>query len=127
MVGHLPSGTSGVAANAAVARLVLDGALEIEHDDGFVTGPRAHGAVFATGEPASPRDAGELSADALRYASALGLGDVGELSWRLYGYGAIPHSTRLDRLLDGDLWHDWTATRHTSTPGGWRGHVANSD
>ena len=104
VVGHLPSGTSGVAANAAVARLVLDGALEIEHDDGFVTGPRAHGAVFATGEPASPRGRlGELSADALRYASALGLGDVGELSWRLYGYGAIPHSTRLDRLLDGDL------------------------
>ena len=101
--GRLPVETrahGGAAANEAVARLVLDGALEIEDDDGFVSGPGAHAAVFerraraAAGGPLA-----ELSMRALRYGQELAIADVGVLSRRLYSFGAIPRSARWDALV----------------------------
>ena len=99
--GPLPGTARGEAeANEAVARLVLDGALEIEEGDRFVSGPAAHGAVFEPDgrAPAEGRLA-ELSLGALRYGQALAIADVGALSRRLYMYGAVPRGPRWDRLL----------------------------
>ena len=98
--------------NADVARLVLSGALEIEHDGGFRSGPAAHPALFAPDADPAPGtetdrntpDGGRLavlSRRALRHAERLGLRDVTELSYRLYGYGVVPRSPRWDRVLGG--------------------------
>ena len=102
--GHLPDDAragGGAAANEAVARLVLDGALEIEDGGRFVSGPRAHGALFAT----VACDAGggtlaELSLRAVRYGQALSLSGVAELSRRLYGFGTIPRSPRWEHFAE---------------------------
>jgi hypothetical protein len=101
--GYLPIEArtdGGAATNDAVARLVLDGALEIEDGDRFTSGPAAHAAVFMPGAraPASGPLA-ELSVEAIRYGQALAMADVGVLSRRLYGYGAVPRSPRWDGLV----------------------------
>ena len=73
--GHLPVETraqGGAAANEAVARLVLDGALEIEDDDGFVSGPAgARGRVRAARRAAASGPLAELSMRAIRYGQEL--------------------------------------------------------
>lgn len=83
----------------ALARLVLDGALEVEDGGRFVSGPRAHAAVFE----GARRDEGggrvaELSRRAVRYAQDLPVDDVHVLSRRMYAYGAIPRGPRWDRV-----------------------------
>ncbi|MEX1364660.1 MAG: hypothetical protein AB1Z98_16150 [Nannocystaceae bacterium] len=85
----------------AIARLVLDGVLQVWHDERFVDGPEALAVV------ASPRDAaaaahgrvGELSREAIAYGAALSLHDPRELSRRLYGYNRVAVSAWQQRSL----------------------------
>lgn len=102
VAGRLPDEVrqGGAAANETVARLVLDGALEIDQGGVFVSGPAAHGAVFSPSDrgPAAGRLA-ELSLSAIRYGQALAINEVAVLSRRLYLFGAIPRGPRWDRLV----------------------------
>lgn len=103
VAGPLPADAvadAGATTNEAVARLVLDGALEIEGDGGFVSGPRAHGVVFAGRHRAPPSGRlAELSHRAIRYGQALPIDDVATLSRRLYTFGAVPRSPRWEALV----------------------------
>ncbi len=77
----------------SIARLVLDGLLEIEVDGRFRSGPRLHRAFFpgsATRRAASPL--AQLSLDALAHAAALWPVSSARLADRLYRYHARPLS-----------------------------------
>lgn len=115
------------AATKAITELVLDGVLEVEDSEGFVSGPAA-AKLFAsrTGAAAQGRLA-QLSRDAMIYGQALALSDPDGLAERLYSYGRCPVTpglahemsdpeatlawlgapigSRLRRTLD----HDWRA------------------
>jgi hypothetical protein len=89
----LPAGVAGVAG----ARLVLDGILELEYDDGFHSGPETHAVFFANGAPAPRGALGRISLDALRCASALALPDPRLISKCLYRYNTLPNSPAWQR------------------------------
>lgn len=98
---HLPDRTLDLpGAGTAVARLVLDGVLEVEHEGRFVSGPVAFPLVFGD-RPITP-GAGPLaglSVAALEYGGALQLDDPIALSWRLYRYNTQPQSPEWRRRL----------------------------
>ena len=101
--GPLPSyvrAQLGETAARTVARLVADGVLEIASGGGFLSGAAALARLRGGGEraPGQGRIAG-LSAAALRYGQALGLGDPELLAWRLYSYNRQPLTPRWSRLL----------------------------
>lgn len=82
----------------AAARLVLDGILEVEIDQGFVSGPAAHPTFFAEGTLATPRNAmGRLSRAALHYGASLRMRDIPVLAARLYRYNTEPATPALRR------------------------------
>jgi hypothetical protein len=86
-------------AEAQAARLVLDGALQIETAAGFVGGPPAFDALVERYD-ADERDdtaVARLSRAAVAYAAALRPGDANVLSARLYCYGRAPASPRRRR------------------------------
>ncbi len=87
---------------SAVARLILDGVVEIESAGAFLAGPRAHPALFAPSRPAGSGGGGrlaQLSLAALRYAERLPIDDARALSYRLYGYNRVPlHAAWEDRF-----------------------------
>ena len=87
----------------ALARLVLDGVLEVEHEGAFVARVGAHRAYF-DGLPPTPRASrlAALSDDAVRYAESLGVHDVRVLRQRLYRYHTRPASPAWRRRLAGD-------------------------
>ena len=101
--GRLPRGlTSRPTAEVApaVASLVLDGVLEIESEEGFVGGVRAHRLLVGE-RPSAPVGGrlGRLSLEALRYAESLPFDDVRRLARRLYSYNRIPcHRRWLERF-----------------------------
>jgi hypothetical protein len=86
---------------ATLGRLILDGVLEVEGEDGFRSGVVA----WASIEPKRERDAGRtarLSEDAIRYGQALiSLLDVPPelLAARLYTYGRRPVTPALRRRM----------------------------
>jgi hypothetical protein len=83
-----------------VARLLLDGVLEVEHQGRFVSGADAYPLVFR--EEPVPSGTGalaQLSHDALEYGASLALADPIALSWRLYRYNTLPESPEWRRLL----------------------------
>jgi hypothetical protein len=83
-----------------VARLLLDGVLEVEHEGRFVSGADAFPLVFADRElPESTGALARLSRDALDYGASLRLDDPIALSWRLYRYNTLPESPEWRRLL----------------------------
>jgi hypothetical protein len=83
-----------------VARLLLDGVLEVEHEGRFVSGADAFPLVFANRElPESPGALARLSLDALDYGASLRLDDPIALSWRLYRYNTLPDSPEWRRRL----------------------------
>lgn len=88
----------GSRADTALARLVLDGVLEIERDGRFVSGPGALD-VAATGASAEESGLARLSRAALRYGEALQLDDARTLAARLYGYNRQPVSPEWARRL----------------------------
>ena len=82
-----------------VARLVLDGVLEIAHDGAFLSGAAAHALV--TG-PSATRERGRnarLSLDALQYAEVLDDLPIADLALRLYLYGRRPLTPDWQRRL----------------------------
>lgn len=83
----------------ALARLVLDGVLEVEVDGAFATGAAAHG-VYFDGLPLEGRSRlARLSLDAVRHGEALGLPDPRVLHRRLYQFHARPVSPGWRRRL----------------------------
>src|SRR5213075_881941 len=79
-----------------VARLVLDGILEVERDGRFVSGVQAEHLL-----PQLPDHAigandrlARLSHEAIRYGEALEIDDPGSLSARIYFYNRVPVAPR---------------------------------
>ncbi len=84
----------GAGCDRAVAELVLDEVLEIEHGGAFVAGPDARPAVLV---PESRGEADEgvlagLSRAAFEYALRLPLDEPGRLTARLYFFNRLPFS-----------------------------------
>jgi len=76
---------------ADLARLVLDGVLQVEWRDQWHTGPAAHGLYFdGTAPPLGNGPIARLSRAALEYGSALHLRLSGEVAGRLYRWHAMP-------------------------------------
>ncbi|HEY0157339.1 MAG TPA: hypothetical protein VGF28_08655 [Thermoanaerobaculia bacterium] len=75
-----------------VIDLVLDGILELETGDGFVSGADALPIVGAPAPPAATGAAARISHDALLYAQDLETSDRGALTTALYLYNHIPAS-----------------------------------
>ena len=85
----------------SIARLVLDGVLEVEHAGRFVSGPAAHPVWFdGVPAPATSRLAA-LSHAALRHGEVLGAGDR-VLQRRLYQFNSRPVTPEWRRRLAGD-------------------------
>jgi hypothetical protein len=96
----------GESAARAIARLVADGVLEVEHGGAFLSGAAAldrlrSGAAGPAGPAgeAVPGRLAELSAAALRHGQALALDDPLALSYRLYGFHRRPLTPCWKRLL----------------------------
>ena len=112
--GRLPLHAAG-----RLAELVLDGVLEVDSEEGFVTGPLAYEAVIGHGNAETPLDRlTRLSYAALDYADRLCLTDVGRTTGRLYFYNRVPQSPGwqraypgpsavLDLLMSPALAHEW--------------------
>ena len=85
---------------SAVAKLVLDGVLEMKYRGSFVTGPEAYLAMY--GAPPAPdltSATARLSLDALRYGQSLDIDESQRLSARLYFYNRVPLSPYWKRRL----------------------------
>lgn len=98
-----------------IAAMVLDGILEVEDGDAFLSGPQAQrvlvaatppsGAAGQAGAAANDGDRiAALSVGALRYGQALGLSDVHVLAARLYQFNTVPVGPRwLDRFTSREV------------------------
>ncbi|HZO98307.1 MAG TPA: hypothetical protein VFB42_13145 [Gaiellaceae bacterium] len=82
---------------APLARLVLDGVLEVEREGAFVSGPAALGAPARAPAPSSR--VAELSLAALRHGAALEGVPLELLAFRLYAFGRRPLTPRLAARL----------------------------
>ncbi len=101
--GPLPASVQeGTDATETIARLLLDGVLEVEWNGEYVGGPEAHPLVYgATGPGPAPGRIGQMSVDAIEYAAALRLSDPRALSHRLYCHNRMPVTAqRLAQLPD---------------------------
>jgi hypothetical protein len=88
--------------NLMLARLVLDGLLEISREGRFVCGSEAYDLIY----DASPANSTQgvlirLAQEALEYAQALDMEDCGLLSARLYFYNGVPVSPLWKRRFPG--------------------------
>jgi hypothetical protein len=95
--------TLGDHANQAIAALVLDSVLEMEHEGRFVAGSEAYPLICAS--RASPEPEAllpRLSKAALEYAQALAIDDASRLSSRLYFYNRIPLTPQWTRRLPSE-------------------------
>jgi len=126
----LPSYVSrrlGADTERTVARLVLDGVLEIEHDGEFLSGAPAAAAVLSGPSAGGRGRIGELSRAALSYGQQLAAGGIaaGPLGARLYCYGRRPVTAALDRRLgdpsaiDGLLGVDRDGAARRALDAGW--------
>jgi len=89
----------GAETDMVIARLVLDGVLEIEQDGVFRSGPTTIDALF---EPRKERELGAIarrSVEALQYGQTLDNVSVEELAMRLYQYGRKPLSPAWNHRL----------------------------
>ncbi len=84
---------------AVFARLVLDGILELECENSFLSGPLAHGLFFPPEPPVPEGTVARLSLAALQYATALGNLPPRHLTERLYRYNTLPISPEWRRRL----------------------------
>jgi hypothetical protein len=104
--GPLPTSAkncSGHHSNQAVAELVLDGILEIEHDGRFVSGSEAYPLIYASYPALEPLGfLPHLSQAALEYAQALAIDEGTRLSARLYFYNRIPLTPHWSRRLSSE-------------------------
>jgi hypothetical protein len=78
---------------ATVARLILDGALELDGPHGVVSGPPAWEALYSAQPDLDPRSRlARLSRQAVRAATTADVASAAELSGRLYAYNRLPAS-----------------------------------
>ncbi|MGE5093365.1 MAG: hypothetical protein ACM3OH_14450 [Bacillota bacterium] len=98
-----PVDTASAGGPDALARLVLDGVLEVECRGAFVSRARAHELYFDGSPPAwqSSRLA-SVSGDAVQHAESLGISDPRVLRQRLYRYSTRPASPVWRRRLATD-------------------------
>ncbi|MFB4306790.1 hypothetical protein [Actinomadura sp. GTD37] len=90
----------GPSAGRVLARLVVDGVLEVSAGDGcFRSGPQAASLLLPGRSAAGRGRVAELSVAALRHAQALPGASADALAVRLYRYGRRPVSSRLRRRL----------------------------
>jgi hypothetical protein len=87
-----PSRLDAAVVDDDVIDLVLDGILEIESGDGFVSGADALPLMWRTGNPACPDRQDCLSSTALLSAQDLAVTDAQTLTRALYLYNRIPTS-----------------------------------
>jgi hypothetical protein len=86
--------------NQAIAELVLDTVLEVEHEGRFVSGPEAYPLIYAAhAAPAPDGLLPRISQAALEYGQALAIDDPVRLSSRLYFYNRIPLTSFWARRL----------------------------
>jgi hypothetical protein len=86
--------------NQAIAELVLDAVLELEHEGRFVSGPEAYPLIYPTHAAFEPTGLlPRLSQAALEYGQALAIDDPVRLSSRLYFYNRIPLTPSWTRRL----------------------------
>ena len=99
----------GASANQAIAELVLDEVLMIEHEGTFVCGSAAYDLLYS--EPhdhLTTTPLSDLTRRALEYGQMLALEDPNMLSARLYAYNRVPLSPSWKRLLpDRDSAAKW--------------------
>lgn len=90
----------GEECDRAIARMVLDGILEIEADGVMLSGPAAHAHICSV-QPLLEQESflAALSRRALQYGETLAITDVNLLSLRLYNYNRLPASPRWQQLL----------------------------
>jgi len=84
---------------AGMARLVLDGIVEVEHAGEFRSGPAAHSLFFPSEAPPPSGPLGRLSLEALQYAMVLGTVQPLVLAQALYRYNTLPASPQWRRRL----------------------------
>jgi hypothetical protein len=92
----------GAETEKSTIRLVLDGILEVETEQGFVSGAAAHHLFDFPDNSVDGEEndkVGQLSLHALRYGQALDIDDKRTLSARLYFYGRQPLSAAWRRRL----------------------------
>lgn len=89
----------GGRAATTLARLVLDGVLELEHDGRWHTGSPAAELLFPRPAGGGTGRIGELSLAALRYGQELGELGEDQLARRLYDFGRCPIGPELLRRL----------------------------
>jgi hypothetical protein len=92
---------SGREFSTGIRSLVLDGILEVEDGDHFVTGPDASLLLSSERGTAQGRVA-KLSCDAIRYAQELRTDDPSELARFLYSFGRQPVTASWSRRLPND-------------------------
>jgi len=85
----------------AVTELVLDGVLEIEEGERFLSGPAAAELLLPRADAPPRGRLAELSLAALRYGEGLRLDEPQRLAARLYGFGRQPVSPAWARRLSG--------------------------
>jgi hypothetical protein len=86
-----------------LARLVVEGVLQLQHAGTFVCGAEAHPVLFEEAGQAEPRGpVARLSLEALHHVQRLGLDSVTELATRLYLSNTVPFSPRWARALPDD-------------------------
>jgi hypothetical protein len=93
---------NGGEAMKAIPELLLDGVLEVEDNGRFLAGPEAADLLRRNRAPVPSAKQGRLarlSEAALRYGESLGLGDPRQLAVRLYGFGRLPVTPKMARLL----------------------------
>jgi hypothetical protein len=99
--GKLPAFVASapeLSANRDIAALVLDGVLEIEHENEMLLGAAALNAICEPPETAGPEgELSRLSGEALLYAQSLPFQDASRIAARLYSYGRIPQTTTWQR------------------------------
>jgi hypothetical protein len=98
-LGVIERGVRPHTPDAVLARLVLDGALEVESSGGFVCGPAAFGTVVERFDAGGTGTIAALSRAAIAYGAALRTSEANDLSVRLYCYGRRPASPRWRRAL----------------------------
>jgi hypothetical protein len=91
----------GADVDRVLARLVVDGVLEVATDDGFRSGSAAAGLVLPGSSSGGQGRIAELSTAALRYGQALVALPTEVLAGRLYSYGQRPISPELRRRMPG--------------------------
>jgi len=103
----------GERANQAIAEMVLDEVLTIEHEGEFVCGSAAYDLLYS--EPHLEETAAllsDLTRSALEYGQMLDLEDSNMLSARLYAYNRVPLSPRWKCAHPRSRWPnvvDWAA------------------